>query len=87
MRIFRAFQETMFRFNLKGKDLAERSGLPPARISQLKSGVNVRIETLEKVLKAMPEAARLYMLVLIAVQSDEDEASENEAVDTEDDDE
>ncbi len=30
---------------------------------------------------------RFYMLVLIAVQNDEDEASENEAVDTEDDDE
>ncbi len=66
MRFFEAFQETMFRFKLKGADLAERSGLTPTQVSDFRNGKNLRIDSVEKLLKAMPEEARLYMLQLVA---------------------
>lgn len=66
MRFSEAFQETMFRFKLKGTDLAEQSGLTPTQISDFRHGKNLRIDSVEKLLDAMPKDARLYMLGLVA---------------------
>ncbi len=66
MRFSEAFQETMFRFKLKGTDLAEQSGLTPTQISDFRNGKNLRIDSVEKLLDAMPRDARLYMLQLVA---------------------
>ncbi|MGJ3252341.1 MAG: helix-turn-helix domain-containing protein [Elainellaceae cyanobacterium] len=66
MKFFEAFNETVFRFRLKAKDLSERSGLTEAQISLFKSGRNIRIDNLERLLEAMPESAREYMLLLVA---------------------
>lgn len=66
MRFSEAFQETMFRFRLKGVDLAERTGLTPTQISDFRNGKNLRIDSVEKLLDAMPLEARMYMLQLVA---------------------
>jgi hypothetical protein len=67
-----AFKETMFRFDLKGSDLAEQSGLTAAQISQFRHGKNLRIDSLEKILVAMPPEARRYMLSLVLEENLED---------------
>lgn len=61
-----AFKETMHRFDLKGADIAERSGLTAAQISLFRKGQNLRIDNLERILEAMPQEAKEYMLLLVA---------------------
>ena len=68
MRFSEAFRETLFRFNLKGADLAERSGLTPTQISKFRNGENLRIDSVERILAALPEDAREYMLLLVVQQ-------------------
>jgi len=66
VRFSEAFKETMYRFDLKGADVAERSGLTEAQISNFRGGQNLRIDSVEKILDALPSEARLYMLSLVA---------------------
>ncbi|MGG6241559.1 helix-turn-helix domain-containing protein [Nodosilinea sp. AN01ver1] len=57
----------MSKFRLRGSELAQQSGLTTAQISNFRNGQqNIRIDSLEKLLEAMPREARLYMLSLIA---------------------
>ncbi|WP_416667918.1 helix-turn-helix domain-containing protein [Egbenema bharatensis] len=66
MKFADAFRETLFRFELTGKEIAERSGLSPAQISEFRNGKNLRIDSVEKILDALPQEARNYMLKLVA---------------------
>jgi len=66
VRFSDAFKETVFRFALKGAEIAERSGLTEAQVSNFKGGSNLRIDSVEKILAALPLEARLYMLGLVA---------------------
>jgi transcriptional regulator with XRE-family HTH domain len=66
MKFANAFKETLFRFELTGKEIAERSGLSPAQISDFRNGKNLRIDSVEKILDALPPEARNYMLKLVA---------------------
>jgi transcriptional regulator with XRE-family HTH domain len=65
MRFSEAFRETMFRFRLKGIDIATQSGLTPSQISSFQHGGNLRIDSVEKILEALPKQAKEYMLFLI----------------------
>lgn len=65
MKFFEAFKETVYRFDLKGSELAELSGLTVSQISRFRQGQNIRIETLERLLAAMPPEAQEYMLLLV----------------------
>lgn len=65
MKFSVAFRETLFRFNIKGVDLAERSGLTPTQISKFRNGENLRIDSVERILEALPDGAREYMLMLV----------------------
>jgi transcriptional regulator with XRE-family HTH domain len=69
-----AFRETVHRFNLKGSDLAQGSGLTNAQVSNFRNGQNLRIDTVEKLLAAMPQEAREYMLSLVATGNSEAES-------------
>ncbi len=66
MRFSEAFRETLFRFGLKQADLAERSGLTPTQISKFRNGENLRIDSVERILAALPDEAREYMIFLVA---------------------
>lgn len=66
MRFSDAFKETVFRFDLKGAEIAARSGLTEAQVSHFKRGNNLRIDSVEKILDALPLEARLFMLGLVA---------------------
>lgn len=75
MRFADAFQETLFRFKLTGSEIAERSGLPATRISEFRHGKSIRIDNLEKIIKALPRDARLYMLELVGRDEAENPAT------------
>lgn len=66
MRFTEAFRETVFRFRLKGIDIANRSGLTPKQISSFINGGNIRVDSLEKILEVLPKQAKDYMLHLVA---------------------
>ncbi|MDX2215257.1 MAG: helix-turn-helix transcriptional regulator [Oculatellaceae cyanobacterium bins.114] len=68
MRFSDAFRETLFRFSLKGSDLAAKSGLTTTQISKFRRGENLRIDSVEKILDALPVEAREYMLMLVLQQ-------------------
>jgi transcriptional regulator with XRE-family HTH domain len=71
MKFSEAFRQTMFHFDLSGVEIAERSGISTAQISNFRHGKNLRIDTLERILNALPQEARVYMLNLVA-QSESD---------------
>lgn len=66
MRFSEAFRETMFRFKLKGIEIAKNSQLTPNQISTFQNGGNLRIDSVEKILEALPKKAKAYMLKLVA---------------------
>jgi hypothetical protein len=66
MNFSTAFREAMHRYNLKGSNLSQRSGLRPGQISKFRSGHRINVATLENLLAAMPKEARKYMLMLVA---------------------
>ncbi|WP_206754700.1 MULTISPECIES: helix-turn-helix domain-containing protein [Cyanophyceae] len=63
----------MHRFDLSGSDLAESSGVSMSQISRFRGGQNVRVDTIEMLLVAMPKEAREYMLSLVAKDDTEAE--------------
>jgi transcriptional regulator with XRE-family HTH domain len=72
MEFSEAFRETMFRFNLKGSDIAERSGLTQAQVSDFRNGKNLRIDSVERILKALPNDARSHLLERVKESFDSD---------------
>jgi DNA-binding Xre family transcriptional regulator len=61
-----AFDEMMFRFKLKATDISVRSGVSESQISQFRKGKNVRIDTIQRILRALTPAQRKFMLDLVA---------------------
>jgi transcriptional regulator with XRE-family HTH domain len=66
-----AFKETMFRFDLSGAEIAEKSGLTPSQISNFRKGHNLRVDSVEKLLAAMPPDARKFMVLLVIEETPE----------------
>lgn len=58
----------MYRFDLSGVEIAKRSGLTPAQVSNFRNGHNLRIDSVERILQAMPAEARQFMLSLVALE-------------------
>lgn len=67
MRFSEAFNEAINRFGLKGSEIAKNTGLTNAQISNFRNGQNLRIDSVEKILAALPREARAYMLELVAL--------------------
>jgi transcriptional regulator with XRE-family HTH domain len=65
-----AFKETMFRFKLSGAEIAEKSGLTPSQISNFRNGHNLRVDSVEKLLAAMPPDARKFMVLFVVEDTD-----------------
>jgi len=61
-----AFKETLFRFDLKATEIAARAGLSKSQISLFRQGKNVRSDTLEVIIAALPPDARRFMLDRVA---------------------
>jgi transcriptional regulator with XRE-family HTH domain len=72
MRSFsEAFKETMFRFSLSGAEISEKSGLTPSQISNFRNGHNLRVDSVEKLLAAMPPEARKFMVLMVIEETPE----------------
>lgn len=65
MEFSQAFRETMFRFELKGVDIASSAGVKQGQITALKKGDNITLQTFEKIVRALPDDARHYFLHLV----------------------
>ncbi|WP_415354708.1 helix-turn-helix domain-containing protein [Leptolyngbya sp. FACHB-1624] len=78
MKFANAFKETMFRFNLTGLEIAEKTGLTTTQISHFRNGIkNPRIDSVEKILEVFTQEQREFMLNLVAkAYKDETIASE-----------
>ena len=72
----------MFRYNLTGKNLAERSGLTTMQISKFRNGGELRTDSLEKLLEALPPEAREYMMSLVLSHSHDHVPLPKEAIAT-----
>jgi transcriptional regulator with XRE-family HTH domain len=71
MRFAEAFRETMFRFNLKGSELAEKTGLTPNQISDFRNDkLNPRADSIEKILTALTQEQREYFLLLVSKEGE-----------------
>ena len=71
MKFAQAFKLTMFHFNLSGVEIAQRSGLTTAQISNFRNGKNLRVDSVEQILEALPKEARSYMLNLVGQDKEE----------------
>jgi transcriptional regulator with XRE-family HTH domain len=57
-----AFNETLEKFKISGREIAARSGLREATISQFRHGKQAILsDGLERIIKALPPEARNYM--------------------------
>lgn len=72
MKFSEAFRETMFRFELTGAEVAQKSGLTPTQVSKFRNGENLRIDSVEKILEVLPEEAKEYMMLLVLQQREAD---------------
>ncbi len=62
-----AFRETVFRFQLTGTEIAEKSGVSAPQVSEFRNGkANLRIDNVERILAALTEEQRDYLLNLVA---------------------
>ncbi|MBN8561104.1 MAG: helix-turn-helix transcriptional regulator [Leptolyngbya sp. UWPOB_LEPTO1] len=67
MKFANAFRETLFRFDLTGLEIAEKTGLTTTQISHFRNGVkNLRVDSIEKILDVLTQEQREYMLNLVA---------------------
>jgi transcriptional regulator with XRE-family HTH domain len=71
MKFAEAFKLTLFHFNLSGIEIAEKSRLSAAQISSFRHGKNLRIDSVERILDALPLEARVYLLNLVAQAANE----------------
>ena len=65
MKFADAFRETLFRFNVTGRDLAAQTGLTVQQISKFRNGAEIRTDTLERLIEALSPEAREYMMSLV----------------------
>jgi DNA-binding Xre family transcriptional regulator len=84
MKFADAFRETLFRFNVTGRDLAAQSGLTVQQISKFKNGAEIRTDTLEKLLEAMSPEAREYFMGLVLSHSRDHVPLPKETIETAD---
>lgn len=65
MKFSHAFRATLDRYQIKGTDIAEATGLTPAQVSNFRNGKNLRIDTVERILAALKPEERRYLLDLV----------------------
>ena len=66
LQIFaRAFKEVMFQYKLSAVELANASGVSTSQISRFRKGDNLRIDSVEKLLWALPPEAYKHFFELL----------------------
>lgn len=72
MEMSKAFYQTMQRFNLRSVDVVAKSGIAESDVSRFINGkVNVGYKKLEKMLEALPPAAKDYFWLLCKTQGED----------------
>ncbi|MBD2108174.1 hypothetical protein [Nodosilinea sp. FACHB-13] len=65
MKFSTALHKAMFRYELRGSDLLNRSDVSAAQTSKFKPGQDINVAIMEKLLAAMTQEALDYMLMLV----------------------
>ena len=55
-----ALEQSFQVFDLKASEIADRAGISPEIISRFRHGKGITVETLDKIIQAMPNKARAY---------------------------
>jgi transcriptional regulator with XRE-family HTH domain len=55
-----ALEQSFQVFDLKASEIADRAGISPEIISRFRHGKGITVETLDKIIQAMPSNARAY---------------------------
>ena len=64
-----AFKQTLEKFNITAKSLAQKSGVQERQISQFRNGKDLMSETLFSLIAALPNEAKIYYFSCIGGES------------------
>jgi transcriptional regulator with XRE-family HTH domain len=67
MNFSAAFDLTLKEFGLTGKSIATKAGLREATVSNFRNGGDIRKESLEKLIEALPADAKQYLFLKVFV--------------------
>lgn len=67
MDFSKAFDLTLKEFGLTGKAVASNAGLREATVSNFRNGSDIRTDSLEKLIKALPPDAKQFLFLKIFV--------------------
>jgi hypothetical protein len=65
VRFYEAFAATLAHFNLKAVNLVEDGEVDASQISRFRQGGNLRIQSVERIMAALPPEAQVYMMKLL----------------------
>lgn len=65
MHFYQAFDQTIKEFDLNIHEIVTSSGISSSRLRLFRGGFDTRIDTVEKLIAAMPMAARRYCMELM----------------------
>lgn len=66
-----ALEQSFQVFDLKASEVADRAGISPEIISRFRHGKGITVETLDKIIQAMPSKARAYFCASLMAGSEQ----------------
>lgn len=65
-----ALNESFEVFNLKASEVADRAGISPEIISRFRHGKGITVDTLDKIIQALPSQAKAYFCSALILQNE-----------------
>lgn len=70
-----ALEQSFQVFDLKASEVADRAGISPEIISRFRHGKGITVDTLDKIIQALPSQAKAYFCSALILQSDTQKAA------------
>ena len=65
-----ALEQSFQVFDLKASEVANRAGISPEIISRFRHGKGITVDTLDKIIQALPSQAKAYFCSALIMQND-----------------
>lgn len=65
-----ALEQSFQVFDLKASEIADRAGISPEIISRFRHGKGITVETLDKIIQALPCQARAYFCSSLMIEKE-----------------
>lgn len=65
-----ALEQSFQVFDLKASEVADRAGISPEIISRFRHGKGITVDTLDKIIQALPSQARAYFCSSLIIPSE-----------------